>query len=183
MIYSHELKIPKERVAILIGKGGEIKTQLEEATKTKLQIDSDEGDVIISGEDAIGLYSAREIIKAIGRGFNPDIAQQLLKPDCMFEIISMADHAKTKNDAIRLKGRVIGEAGKSRKIIEDLTECNVSVYGKTISVIGKAENVPIARRAIEALLQGSPHKNVYSFLEKQRRQMKRRDFETKSASF
>lgn len=183
MIYSHELKIPKERVAILIGKGGETKTQIEEATKTKLQIDSEEGDVIISGEDAIGLYSAREIIKAIGRGFNPDLAQQLLKPEYMFEIITMADHARTKNDAIRLKGRVIGEGGKSRKIIEDLTECNVSVYGKTISVIGKAENVPIARRAIEALLQGSPHKNVYSFLEKQRRQMKRREFETKPAGF
>ena len=183
MIYGHELKIPKERVAVLIGKGGEMKTQLEEATKTKLQIDSEEGDIIISGEDAIGLYSAREIIKAIGRGFNPELARQLLKPEYMFEIISMADYAKTKNDAIRLKGRVIGEGGKSRKIIEDLTECNISVYGKTIGVIGKAENVPIARRAIESLLQGSPHKNVYSFLEKQRRQMRRSAFETKPAEF
>ena len=63
--YSYELKIPKDRVAVLIGKNGEIKKQLEEHTKTKIKVDSEEGDVFVMGEDAILLFSVREIIKAI----------------------------------------------------------------------------------------------------------------------
>ena len=37
--YSNELKIPKERVAILIGKKGEAKKELEERTKTKIIVE------------------------------------------------------------------------------------------------------------------------------------------------
>ena len=33
--FSHEVKIPHERVAVLIGKDGDIKKRLEEKTKTK----------------------------------------------------------------------------------------------------------------------------------------------------
>ena len=69
--YRYELKIPKERVAVLIGKAGSMKKELETSTKTKLDIDSEEGDVFVKGEEALGLFLAREIIQAIGRGFHP----------------------------------------------------------------------------------------------------------------
>ncbi|MBI4143366.1 RNA-processing protein, partial [Candidatus Woesearchaeota archaeon] len=88
--YSYELKVPKNRVAVIIGKEGSIKKDIEESTKTKLNIDSKEGDVFVSGEDALGLYTAREIIKAIGRGFNPEVAKLLLKPDYVFEVIDVS---------------------------------------------------------------------------------------------
>ena len=68
----------------------------------------------------------------------------------------------------------IGEGGKSRKTIEDLTECYISVYGKTIGIIGEPENVAAARKAVEDLLKGSPHGNVYKLLEKRRRMIKRK---------
>ena len=77
--FAYELRIPKERVAVLIGKKGEVKRGLEHATKTKITVQSDEGEVNITGKDALLLYLAREIIRAIGRGFNPDVAQVLLK--------------------------------------------------------------------------------------------------------
>lgn len=176
--FSYDLKIPKERVAVLIGTKGETKKQIEAATKTKLQIDSKEGDVEISGEDALNLYSAREIVRAIGRGFNPENAMMLLKGDYGFDIIPINDYAKTKNDADRLKGRVIGEEGKARKIIEDLSECRISVYGKTISIIGQFENLTIARRAIDLLLAGSSHAHVYRLLEKARKELKMRTIES-----
>ncbi|MEM4264133.1 MAG: KH domain-containing protein [Candidatus Woesearchaeota archaeon] len=176
--FSYELKIPKERVAVLIGTKGETKKQIETATKTRLQIDSKEGDVEISGEDALNLYSAREIVRAIGRGFNPANAMLLLKGDYGFDIISIKDYAKTKNDEERLKGRVIGEEGKARRIIEELSECHISVYGKTISIIGQFENLTIARRAIELLLAGSSHAHVYRLLEKARKELKMRSIES-----
>ncbi|MCX6708623.1 MAG: KH domain-containing protein [Candidatus Woesearchaeota archaeon] len=166
--FSYELRIPKERVAVLIGKKGEIKRTIEHETKTKVQVNSEEGIVSLNGEDALLLYMAREIVRAIGRGFNPDIALLLLKQDYGFELIPIQDYVKTENDLERLKGRVIGEGGKSRKTIEELTQTNVCVFGKTAGIIGPAENINTARRAIESLLAGSPHAHVYRWLERQR---------------
>jgi ribosomal RNA assembly protein len=179
--YSYELKIPKERLAVLIGKEGKVKKSLEEATKCTISIDSKEGDIIIKGKDSLGLFTAREVIKAIARGFNPEIATLLLKPDYLFEMLHLHDYAgKSTGKMIRLKGRVIGQEGKSRKIIEELTETYISVYGKTISIIGQAENVSVARRAIESLLAGSTHATVYRWLEKKRRELVRKRFSSES---
>lgn len=177
MEYSHEIKIPKERVAVLIGTKGETKKQIEQLTKTKMQVDSEEGDVVISGEDAINLYATKEIIRAIGRGFNPDVAKMLIKQDYAFELVNIADWASTKEELERLRGRVIGEGGRSRKLIEELTETSICVYGKTVGIIGQVEMLPLARRAVESLLSGSRHANVYKWLEKRRKEVKRAMFE------
>ena len=74
MDFVYELKIPKERVAVLIGKEGSVKEDIESSTKTKIKVDSKEGDVFISGEDGLGMYNAKEVIIAVGRGFNPETA-------------------------------------------------------------------------------------------------------------
>jgi ribosomal RNA assembly protein len=174
--YKYDIKVPKERIAVLIGKSGETKKLLESETKTKIDIDSQEGDVVVSGEDAITLYSTREIITAIGRGFNPNVALNLLKVDFSFELMNLGDIARSKNDMIRLKGRVIGQDGKSRKIIEEMTDCEICVYGKTIGIIGPVEKAPIARHAIEMLLGGSMHASVFKYLEKQRRELNMQEF-------
>ena len=173
--FSYELKIPQERVAVLIGKNGDIKKGIEADTKTTINVDSAEGDIFISGEDALGLYTAREVIKAIGRGFNPDIAKLLLKQDYVLEIIHMTEYVgKSKNTLLRLKGRVIGRDGKSRKLIEELTESYICVFGKTIGIIGLPESATMAKRAIAALLGGSTHASVWKWLEKRRRELKRK---------
>ncbi len=179
--YKYDLKIPKERVAVLIGTKGETKRLIESETKTKVEIDSEEGDVDISGKDSLLLFSAREVVTAIGRGFNPKIALKLMKIDYAFDLMNVGDIAKSKNDLIRMNGRIIGQEGKSRRIIEELTECDICVYGKTVGVIGKIEMVPIARRAIEMLLNGSTHSNVFKYLETQRRNMKMQEFEAKNS--
>jgi len=166
MEFNYELKIPKERVAILIGVKGEVKKELEKLTNTKINVDSHEGYVFITGDDAINLFNARELVKAIGRGFNPEYAKLLLKGDNVLEIVNVNEFAKTKNSSERLKGRVIGKEGKARKLIEDLTECYVSVYGKTVSIIGNISRVLYAKKAIEMILKGSKHSNVYAYLER-----------------
>lgn len=172
--YMYELKIPKERIAVLIGTKGEMKKQIEEATGTSINVDSEEGDVFLKGEDSVCLYNTREIVKAIARGFNPEIAMLLLKQEYALEIITLRDYGD-ENTMLRLKGRVIGRNGKARKNIELLTETNISVYGKTIGIIGECENSVLARRAVESLLKGSTHANVYKWLEKNRRELKQRE--------
>ena len=168
--YRYELKIPKDRVAVLIGKKGKIKKDIETATKTQLKIDSQEGDVFISGKDALNLFNAREVVKAVGRGFNPELAMLLLKPDYALEIVDIEEYANTKDHLKRVKGRLIGTEGKARRTIESLTDCYISIYGKTVSIIGNVENVSLARRAVEGLLRGAKHGNIYKWLEKRRKE-------------
>jgi len=50
-----------------------------------------------------------------------------------------------------------------------MTGCFISVYGKTVAIIGLISQVSIARRAVESLLMGSMHASVYKWLEKQKR--------------
>lgn len=169
--FEYTLKIPKERIAVLIGTKGHEKQQLEKDIGVKITIDSKEGDVTISGSDALQVYNAREIIRAIARGFNPDTAKLLLKVDYGFDIININEYAKTKKDAERLKGRVIGQDGKARATLEQLTGTHICVYGKTIGIIGPFDLLILARRAIETLLSGSMHASVYRWLEKRKKEI------------
>jgi ribosomal RNA assembly protein len=75
---------------------------------------------------------------------------------------------KSRNRAVELKGRVIGRKGKARKTIEDSTECYLSVYGHTVSIIGSYPAMESAERAVEMLLEGSEHSVVFSFLRKEK---------------
>ncbi len=172
-MYQDELKIPKERTAVLIGKKGSTKRYIEKFTNTKLIIDS-EGDVIIQGEDSLDVYTTKNIIKAIGRGFNPKIALNLLEDDFCLEIIEIKEFSgKSDKKLRRLRSRVIGTKGKCRDNIERLTDTNISIYGKTISIIGSLENAAIAKEALERLLYGSEHGNVYKWLENKRAILKK----------
>jgi ribosomal RNA assembly protein len=167
--FVYELRIPKDRVAVLIGTEGKIKRELERSTKTNIDVDSREGTVKIQGEDALMLYLCREIIRAIGRGFSPDIAKLLLKQDYGLDIIPIMQYARSQDDLPRVRGRVIGEKGRSRQTIEDLTETNICVYGKTIGIVGRLEYLAEARHAVIDLLEGSTHASVYRWLEKKRK--------------
>lgn len=169
-VFSYELKIPQERVAVLVGTKGETKKEIEKLTGSKVEV-LPEGDVTITGSDGVLLYTTKEIIKAIARGFNPKTALLLLKQDYSLEMIDLKDIAgKSKNTMERLKGRVIGKGGKSREEIERLTDSFISVYGKTIGIIGEVNNTAVAKQAVVMLLRGSMHKTVYSFLEKKKKE-------------
>lgn len=178
------MKIPRDRVGALIGKKGEIKKYIESKAKLKLEIDSTTGDVALIGEDSVTLYETKNIISAIARGFAPEVAFQLFNPDNIIEMIDINDFSgKSQKKFERLKGRVIGSEGKARRMIEEMTETNISVYGKTISIIGEIEKTSIARRAIEQLLSGSPHGTVYRWLENKRRDLHRKVFEQNEPDF
>jgi len=178
------MKIPKDRVGALIGKKGEIKKYIENKGNIKLEIDSKTGDVALIGKDSVVLYETRNIVGAIGRGFAPETAFMLYDENNIMELIEINDFSgKSHKKFQRLKGRVIGSNGKARRMIEDMTETRISVYGKTIGIIGELEHAAMARRAIEQLLSGSPHGNVYRWLENKRRELHRRVFENHEINF
>jgi len=148
-------------------RGGEVKQEIERRTGTQLTLDSETGEVRIEpGEDPLGALKAREVIHAIARGFSSERAFRLFQDDQLLEVIDIRDFAGSSERAlVRLKGRAIGERGKTRQILEETTGAHVSIYGKTIAIIGTAEQLAVARGAIQILLEGAKHSSVYRFLE------------------
>ncbi len=160
------VKIPKDRLGVLIGKDGETKKKLEEETGVKLTIDSRDSRVKIDRTEADPVlgWKVKNVIKAIGRGFTPEKAMKILEERTTFDLIKVTNYANTKDSLHRLKGRVIGKNGKSRDLLEKISKTDISIYGKTIGVIGKPERVSPTISAIKKLLNGSPHGNAYKYL-------------------
>ncbi len=162
-------KIPKERIAVLIGEKGTTKRKIQRLTKTKISVSSDEGEVTVESEDNYNIFITLNIVKAIGRGFNPDTALKLIKEDYCYELINIHDFSgKSKKQEERIKSRAIGTDGKARRTLEKMTNTNISIYGKSIGIIGSLEDVYLAKRALEKLLNGSPHTNVYKWIEREK---------------
>lgn len=173
--FGHELRIPKERIAVLVGTNGAMKRKIQRHTASSITVDSKEGDIFITGTDMVKLYTAQQIVRAIGRGFNPETALLLLRADYALEQISLNEYSHHKNQQMRMKARVIGTKGKTRSIIEQTCEAYVSIYGKTIAIIGEVQRAHIAIRAIEMLLEGSPHAGVYKWLDQKRKTLMRQE--------
>lgn len=175
MSFEQVVRIPVERVGAVIGKEGATKRFLEGEMGVKLSVDSREGLVTLKADSALKTdpFSATRVIEAIGRGFSPQRARRLLDEGTALEVIDLRDFAgRSANSLERIRGRVIGLKGKSRRVIEELTGCNLSVYGRTVAVIGDAAEVQLASGAIRSLATGSQHKTVYNTLQKARTKRK-----------
>ncbi len=177
------VKIPAERVGVLIGPEGKTKKLVEAKLAVELQIDSQSGDVTITmsekAKDPSTPFRAKEVVTAIGRGFSPEHAFRLINDEeAILDLIDLrVAFGKSESDIKRVKGRIIGMEGKTRRIIEELTDANVAVYGHTISIIGNVDQAQIAREAIEMLVRGSLHATVYRFLNRKRRELKKKMLE------
>ncbi len=154
--------IPRERTAVIIGKRGSVKREIEKSTGTKMTVGDD---IQVEGE-AIDVMVAENIITAIGRGFSPEHAMQLLEEENTLVII---DLPRSKKSLQRVRSRLIGTSGKTRRNIEEYTKTVISVYGKTVSIIGAYERAELAREALEKLIKGLTHKTVYKFLEENKK--------------
>ena len=169
-----DLKIPRERVGVLIGKDGEIRKQIEENGEISLLIDSREGDVrIIQRGDPLKANISAEVVKAIGRGFNPEKAMFLFDENYQLIVMTLREYARKGSRRIgEIKGRIIGREGKTRKVIEDLTGTSVSIYGDTVSVIGDYISIKYSLEAIKMIIEGRKQRTVYNFLEGNVKKMK-----------
>jgi len=175
MSFEQVVRIPVDRVGAVIGREGGTKRFLEEEMGVKLNVDSREGLVTVRAESALKTdpFSATRVIEAIGRGFSPQRAKRLLDEGTALEVIDLREYAgRSVSSLERIRGRVIGLKGKSRRVIEELTGCHLSVYGRTVAIIGEAAEVRLASEAVRSLATGSQHKTVYNTLQKARTKRK-----------
>jgi ribosomal RNA assembly protein len=166
-------RIPQDRIAVLIGRKGATRRALEKATNSKLHIDSTSGDVSVVWNDEfdpILRMKFPDVIRAIGRGMNPERALQLLKDDQHLTLYDMREYVgKNANQQRRIRSRLIGRNGRIRELIEEHSGAEVVIYGSTVVIIGDEEALPLASQAIERLLQGAEHSSVLKHLETERR--------------
>jgi len=175
MSFEQVIRIPIERVGAVIGKEGATKKSLEGELGVRLTVNSKEGLVTLKTESALNAdpFTATRVIEAIGRGFSPQRARRLMDEGTALEVIDLRDYAgRSINSLERIRGRVIGLKGKSRRVIEELTGCHLSVYGRTVTIIGEAGGVQLASDAVRSLANGSQHKTVYNTLQKARTKRK-----------
>jgi ribosomal RNA assembly protein len=177
MLYHETIKVPEDRVGVIVGRNGKVRRRVEQLTNVKIDVNS-EGIVTITApentEDPVLAWKARDIIRAMARGFSPKNALSLIDDDMQLHVISLREVVGSSQSQMkRVAGRIIGENGRTRRVIERTTETKISVYGKTVSVIGMSPGLDYARRAIDMLISGAPHSAVYSRLEKMRRDLNR----------
>ena len=175
----HLSRVPKDRIAVLIGKSGKTRAMIEKACDGSLSIDSQTGDVSISWSgdpDPI-----RRMKVAIGRGFSPERAVQLLDDDVFLRMYDIREWVgRQPNQTRRMRSRLIGTNGRIRTLIEEMSGCEIAVYGSTVAVLGGNDSLSLATPAIEGILGGSEHSTVLFGLEqdKRRQRLRSKNLET-----
>jgi len=155
------IKIPELRKNIL-KEDEKTKKRLEEFTNTKIEI---EDGVCIDGE-SFNVYQTKQVLKAFGRGFDMDDSLYLLEDEYGLEVINLTAFTNSKERLKTLKGRIIGTEGKTKGYIEKYTDVKLSVFGKTVSIIGKWDKVGIAKEAVMKIIKGCTHQTLYKWLER-----------------
>ncbi len=164
-------KVPLDRIGVLIGEGGKVKEEVMRRTRTRITVDSKNGTVIIEPESPdvppYMVMKARDFVRAIAYGFSPERAMRVLDEDQVLIVIDLKQVVgDAPNHLQRIKGRIIGEQGRARRTIEEMTGTYISVYDTYVAIIGDYESAQAAREAIEMLIEGRQHSTVYRFLER-----------------
>ncbi|MFL2953110.1 MAG: KH domain-containing protein [Candidatus Thalassarchaeaceae archaeon] len=177
-------RIPKERIAVLIGKGGATRKMIEDAAGVKIHIDSESGEVSATWpEDADPVHRIKlpDIIRAIGRGLAPSRAVRLISDDTFLRMYDIREWVGRRgNHTRRMRSRLIGRDGKIRTLIEGFTGTEIAIHGSTVVVIGDEAGLMMACTAIEGLLDGAEHSTVIRGMEKdgRRRRIEDRSLES-----
>jgi ribosomal RNA assembly protein len=80
-------------------------------------------------------------------------------------VIDLTEYVgRNPNHLKRVKARIIGSEGRARRIVEENCHVDISVYGDTVSIIGRFEDVKAAEEAIISLIKGAPHGAVYKMV-------------------
>ena len=169
-------RVPKNRIAVLIGKGGQTRKMLEEASGAKLDIGSRTGEVMAEWEgepDPIVRMKMPDVMLAIGRGLAPSRAVQLIRDDVFLRMYDIREWVgRQPNQTRRMRSRLIGRNGRIRSLIEEISNCEMAIHGSTVLVIGDQDGIALAAPAIEGILRGSEHSTVLHGLEQDRKRLR-----------
>jgi len=164
-----EVYIPHDRLDLL-KRETKLRKFVERACSCRITIDPDER-VLINGSP-YNEFTAKNVIYAFGRGFDMEIAGRLLGEECYFSSIDLKDELGSEKRVRRIKARIIGENGRTKRYIESVSSAKISIYGDTVSFIGGIQEINEAETAVNTLIEGGAHRLAYLRMEAAHRKNK-----------
>lgn len=157
----------------IIGKNESNLERLEKELDVDLDV-GEFGEIKIESTNSLNEYICEEMLEALAVGFNIEEVVKLKDEEILFKKIILKNLVKSSR-INPIKGRIIGTGGKTKKVMEDLTETSIVIEEHSVGILGYAENVEIAGAAVDMLIHGAPHGVVYKYLERARSKAKERE--------
>jgi len=151
-----------------IGKILREKKNLEKELNVKI---FNKGNLLFVDGKAEDEYLAVQVIEAMALGFSLQKALLLTQDGFILEKIYIRGITQ-RHDLGRIRGRIIGTNGKTKKTIESLGDCHICVHENIVGIIGFADEIRTTITALEALIRGKKQTKTYSYLEEARSQGK-----------
>ena len=129
--------------------------------------------VMIKGNE-VNEFLVEKIVRAVDFGFDVEDALLLANDKFVLEFINIKEFTRRKN-LKEVRARVIGTSGKARKTIENLTGSVIVISDNRVGIIVDADHLDAVTQAMESLIGGAKHGNVFAYLEKQN--VSRRNFD------
>ncbi len=107
------IRIPGDRIGVLIGADGKTRRRIESTFGVKITVESESGGVEIKVNedqpDVSVMFTVKNIVKAIGRGFSPNKAMTLQNETNDILVIDLEEYVgNSKYAQNRVRGRIIG---------------------------------------------------------------------------
>jgi ribosomal RNA assembly protein len=158
--------IPKERLKIL----SDSRDTIDKICKVcNCRLFLEDGEAVRIEGDAFDEFTARNVVHAFGRGFDVDTACRLSNSDYYFTAIDLEQVFGNEKRIKQVKARIIGEDGRTKRYIERVSATRISVYGNTVGLIGRVEDIREAEVAINTLIEGGTHRLAYEKMESEHR--------------
>jgi len=163
--YEELVPIPEERVGYLKKNLKPISRRL----KLALEIDSD--CVLHAQGESIDIYFGKKVLVALAFGFGMREAFGLLSDNKQL-IVADIGELVPRQSIERVLGRIIGEEGKTKALIQKITHCKLDVVGQKVGIICTYEMREPLAKAISMLVNGAKQGHVYTYLERCSREQK-----------
>ena len=131
----------------------------------RVKVGFGKGGVSLRGSE-LNEYLVEKVVAAVDFGFDVEDALLLKDEKFVLEFIGVREHTHRKN-LKDVRARLIGTGGKARKTIEKLTGAVIVIHDNKVGVIVDSDHLDATVQAIENLIRGAKHGNVFAYLEKQ----------------
>ncbi len=116
-------------------------------------------------------YEASLVLDAINIGFSAKKALSLKEESKIFRVLNIKNITRKKN-LEEVRARVIGSKGKTKRTLENISNCEIVIKGNEMGIIGEAESIENTITGISNLIRGTKEANTYRYLEKINRKRK-----------
>ena len=138
------------------------KEKIESKLNAKISLN---GRILTIDTDPLNEFEAQRLVDALNLGFSSHVAIKVLDEEMAFIKINIKDYANTRNLEV-VRARLIGTHGKTKKTLQEITKCDISIHDNEVGIIGPAEISESALTAVTNIIRGTKQANAYKYLER-----------------